>query len=139
MATDINTNISTGTVTNTDSDDSAFNFQPQQYTQLLRSASANRAATFAQLYNTTPNFPTFREHAERLVLAFSTVNGVDTTTIGLVALIDKLPSSAFNGIEAKARLNVLSKPSLILSDEFAKLLIQFLPAFATVIKFCKVS
>ena len=133
MTTNTNTN------TNTNTDDSAVNFQPQHYAQFLRSASANRAATFAQLYSTTLDFATFRDHAERIVLAFSTTNGVDTTTVGLVALVDKLPLSAYEGIEAKAKLNVLSKPSLKLDEEFAKLLIQFLTALATVSKYCKVS
>ena len=133
------TNTDTNTNTNTNTDDSASNFQPQHYAQFLRSASANRAATFAQLYITTLTFASFRDHAERIVLAFSTANGVDTTTISLLALIDKLPKSAYEGIEAKAKLNVQSKPSLKLDEEFAKLLIQFLSAFATVSKYCKVS
>ena len=141
--TDINTNTNTdidNDIDNdTDTDDSEFDFQPKQYTQFLRSASANRAATFAQLYDTTLDFVMFREHAERLVLFFSTMNGVDTTTISLVSLIEKLPKSAYVGIEAKAKLNVQAKPSLNLAAEFAKLLMQFLTAFVTVSKYCKVS
>ena len=135
----INTNTDIDTNTDTNTDNSAFDFQPQQYAQFLRSASANRAATFAQLYMTTLSFATFRDHAERLVMAFSAVNGVDTTTLSLVSMIDKLPLSAYEGIEAKAKLNVQSKPSLKLDEEFAKLLIQFLNAFVTVSKYCKVS
>ena len=131
----INTNTNNGT----DTDDRAFNFHPQEYAQFLRSASANRAATFAQLYNTTLDSAMFRDHAEKLVLAYSTVNGVDTTTLSLLALIDKLPASAYVGVEAKAKINVQSKPSLNLAEEFAKLLIQFLTAFVTVSKYCKVS
>ena len=122
-----------------DTDDSEFKFQPKQYTQFLRSASANRAATFAQLYDTTLDYVMFREHAENLVLFFSSMNGVDTTTISLVSLIEKLPKSAYVGIEAKAKLNVQAKPSLNLAAEFAKLLMQFLTAFVTVSKYCKVS
>ena len=133
----INTN--TNTNNGTDTDDRAFNFQPQEYAQFLRSASANRAATFAHLYNTTLDYAMFRDHAEKLVLAYSTVNGVDTTTLSLLALIDKLPTSAYVGVEAKAKINVQSKPSLNLAEEFAKLLIQFLTAFVTVSKYCKVS
>ena len=135
MTINTNTNIDTNTVT----DDSASDFHAQHYMQFLRSASANRAATFAHLYLTTLNFAAFRAHAERLVMAFSSVKGVDTTTLGLVSLIDKLPVSAYVGIEARAKLNVQSKPSLNLDEEFAKLLIQFLNAFVTVSKYCKVS
>ena len=133
------TNTDTNTNTNTNTDDSASNFQPQHYAQFLRKASANRAATFAQLYISTLTFAAFRDHAEQIVLAFSTAKGIDTTTISLLALIDKLPLSAYEGIEAKAKFNVQSKSSLKLDEEFAKLLIQFLSAFATVSKYCKVS
>ena len=136
---DIDNDTDNDTDDDTDSDNSAFNFQPKQYTQFLRSASANRAATFAQLYDTTLDYVMFREHAENLVLFFSTMNGVDTTTISLVSLIEKLPKSAYVGIEAKAKLNVQAKPSLNLAAEFAKLLMQFLTAFVTVSKYCKVS
>ena len=81
----------------------------------------------------------FVDHANQLALAFSTSVGVDTVTIGLVALISKMPKSAYKGLEAKAKLNVQAKPSLNLSVEFAKLLVQFLTALATVSKYCTVS
>ena len=114
-------------------------FDPKIYAGYMRSASANRASTFATLYRTTENFEIFKEHAEKLALAFSTSIGVDTATLGMVSLISKLPVSAYEGLEAKARLNVQVKPSLNLDDEFAKLLISFLGALATVSKYCKVS
>lgn len=134
MTTNTNTNANTDTSTN-----AALNFQAQDYVQYLRSASANRIATFSHLYGTTLDYDTFCAHAERIALTFSTVNGIDTTTLGLVSLVSKLPKSAFIGLEAKAKLNVQTKPALILNDEFAKLLIQFLTALATVVKYCTVS
>ena len=134
------TNANTDTNTNDDANVyAALNFQAQDYVQYLRSASANRVATFAHLYGTTLDYDTFCAHAERIALTFSTVNGIDTTTLGLVSLVSKLPKSAFIGLETKARLNVQTKPTLILDDEFAKLLIQFLTALATVVKYCNVS
>ena len=131
-------------MTTTQSNDNAVanisaEFKAEQYASYIRSASANRASTFATLYKTTANYEMFREHAELLALTFSTSVGVDTTTLGLVSLINKLPESAFIGLEAKANLNVQAKPSLNLNDEFAKLLLQFLTALATVVKYCKVS
>ena len=132
----------TNTNTNNDTDASVYaavSFQAQDYVQYLRSASANRVATFSHLYGTTLDYDTFCAHAERIALTFSTVNGIDTTTLGLVSLVNKLPQSAFIGLETKAKLNVQAKPSLILDDEFAKLLMHFLTALATVVKYCKVS
>ena len=130
------------TNTNTDTNpaaDGTFEFKAEQYAAYVRSASANRASTFATLYKTTPDYKTFCEHAEKLALAFSTSAGVDTATLGLVAMIDKLPLSAYEGLEAKAMLNVQVKPSLKLDDEFAKLTIQFLNALSTVCKYCTVN
>ena len=60
-------------------------------------------------------------------------------TLGLVAIVSKLPMAAYEELEAKARLNVQAKPSLKLEDEFAKLLVPFLTALATVSKYCTVS
>ena len=114
-------------------------FDAKLYAGYMRSASANRASTFATLYASTSNYPTFVEHAEKLALAFSTSVGVDTATLGLVAMVSKLPENAYDGLEAKARLNVQVKPSLNLDEEFAKLLVPFLTALATVSKYCKVS
>ena len=114
-------------------------FDPKIYASCIRSASANRASTFATLYKTTLNFEMFKEHAEKLALAFSTSTGVDTATLGLVAMVSKLPKNAYDGLEAKARLNVQLKPSLKLEDEFAKLLVPLLTALATVSKYCTVS
>ena len=114
-------------------------FKAEQYASYIRSASANRASTFATLYKTTANYEMFREHAELLALAFSTSAGVDTATLGLVAMVAKMPVSAYEGLEAKAKLNVHIKPTLSLNDEFAKLLIQFLNALSTVCKYCTVS
>ena len=114
-------------------------FDPKIYTTYIRSASANRASTFATLYETTLNFAMFKEHAEKVALAFSTSAGIDTTTLGLVAMVNKLPEAAYDGLEAKARLNVQVKPSLNLNDEFAKNLVPFLTALATVSKYCTVS
>ena len=134
--------MTTKTNANTDTNTNAYvvaDFQYQDYVPFMRSASANRMATFSQLYRTTLDYDMFRNHAESIALAFSTVNGVDTTTLGLVSLVNKLPESAFIGLETKAKLNVQAKPSLSLDDEFAKLLVQFLTALATVVKYCKVS
>lgn len=114
-------------------------FDAKLYAGYMRSASANRASTFATLYANTVNHPTFLDHAEKLALAFSTSVGVDTATLGLVAMVSKLPENAYDGLEAKARLNVQVKPSLNLDEEFAKLLVPFLTALATVSKYCKVS
>ena len=128
--------------TNTDTNaivDNPFEFKAEQYAAYIRSASANRAATFSTLYKTSANYEMFREHAERIVLMFSTSTGVDTVTLGLVAIVAKLPRSAYEGIESKALLNVQVKPSLNLNDEFAKLLIPFLTALTTVCKYCTVS
>ena len=105
----------------------------------MRSASANRVSTFATLYETTLGYNTFLGHADRLASVFSSSIGVDTATLGLLAVATQLPESAYDGIEARARLNVQVKPSLKLADEFAKLLIPFLNALATVSKYCKVS
>ena len=114
-------------------------FDPKIYAGYMRSASANRASTFATLYANALNCLTFVDHAEQLALAFSTSTGVDTVTLGLVAIVSKLPMAAYEGLEAKARLNVQVKPSLKLEDEFAKLLVPFLTALATVSKYCTVS
>ena len=134
------TNANTDTNTNDDANVyAAVSFQAQDYVQFLRSASANRVATFSRLYGTTLDYDMFRNHAESIALTFSTVHGIDTTTLGLVSLVSKLPKSAFIGLETKAKLNVQTKPTLILDDEFAKLLIQFLTALATVVKYCNVS
>jgi hypothetical protein len=114
-------------------------FKAEQYASYIRSASANRASTFATLYQTTANYEMFREHAESVVLTFSTSTGVDTVTLGLVSIVAKLPRSAYEELEAKAMLNVQVKPSLNLNDEFAKLLIPFLTALTTVCKYCTVS
>ena len=114
-------------------------FDPKIYAGYMRSASANRMSTFATLFETSLNYPTFLSHAEQLSLTYSTSAGIDTTTLGLVAMISKLPESAYDGLEAKARLNVQAKPSIKLEDEFAKLLISFLGALATVSKYCTVS
>ena len=114
-------------------------FNAEQYAAYIRSASANRVSTIATLYKTTANYEMFREHAELLALRFSTSAGVDTATLGLVAMIGKLPISAYVGLEAKANLNVQIKPSLNLSDEFAKLLMPFLNALSTVCKYCTVN
>ena len=114
-------------------------FKAEQYAAYIRSASANRVSTFATLYKTTANYEMFREHAELLAFTFSTSAGVDTATLGLVAMVAKLPISAYVGLEAKANLNVQIKPTLNLSDEFAKLLMQFLNALSTVCKYCTVS
>lgn len=122
-----------------DSLESVVVFDSKLYAGFMRSASANRASTFATLYDTTVNHATFLDHADKLALAFSTSTGVDTATLGLLAVVSKLPKNAFDGIEAKARLNVQVKPSLKLDDEFAKLLVPFLNALATVSKYCKVS
>ena len=129
------------TNTNTDTNaivDNPFEFKAEQYAAYIRSASANRAATFSTLYKTSANYEMFREHAERIVLMFSTSTGVDTVTLGLVAIVAKLPRSAYEGLESKAMLNVQVKPSLNLNDEFAKLLIPFLTALTTVCKYCTV-
>lgn len=114
-------------------------FDSKSYAGFMRSASANRASTFAKLYSTTPSHEIFLEHAEQLALAFSASVGVDTATLGLVSMVSKLPVSAYEGLEAKARLNVQVKPSLRLDEEFAKLLVPFLTALATVSKYCKIS
>ena len=119
--------------------ENAVAFDSKIYAGYMRSASANRAITFATLYGTTLDHATFLDHADKLALAFSTSIGVDTATLGLLAVASKLPKNAFDGIEAKARLNVQVKPSLKLDDEFAKLLVPFLNALATVSKYCKVS
>ena len=119
--------------------ENATGFDPKLYAAYMRSASANRASTFATLYGTTLDHATFLDHADKLALAFSTSIGVDTATLGLLAVASKLPENAYVGIEAKARLNVQVKPSLKLEDEFAKLLVPFLNALATVSKYCKVS
>lgn len=128
--------------TNTDTNTNTLEITPfdsKSYAGFMRSASANRASTFAKLYSTTPSHEIFLEHAEQLALAFSTSVGVDTATLGLVSMVSKLPVSAYEGLEAKARLNVQVKPSLRLDEEFAKLLVPFLTALATVSKYCKVS
>lgn len=130
------------TNTNTDTNaivDNPFEFKAEQYAAYIRSASANRAATFSTLYKTSANYEMFREHAERIVLMFGTSTGVDTVTLGLVAIVAKLPRSAYEGLESKAMLNVQVKPSLNLNDEFAKLLIPFLTALTTVCKYCTVN
>ena len=114
-------------------------FNAEQYASYIRSASANRVSTFATLYKTTANYEMFREHAELLAFTFSTSAGVDTATLGLVAMVAKLPESAYVGLETKANLNVQIKPTLNLSDEFAKLIMQFLNALSTVCKYCTVS
>ena len=114
-------------------------FDAKLYAGYMRSASANRMSTFATLYANTLDYPTFLDHAEKLALAFSTSAGIDTATLGLVAIVSKLPMAAYEGLEAKARLNVQAKPSIKLEDEFAKLLISFLGALATVSKYCTVS
>ena len=119
--------------------ENATGFDPKLYAGYMRSASANRLSTFATLYGTTLGHATFLDHADKLALAFSTSIGVDTATLGLLAVASKLPENAYVGIEAKARLNVQVKPSLKLEDEFAKLLVPFLNALATVSKYCKVS
>lgn len=130
----------TNNIVTSDSDAPVYmTFDPKIYATYIRSASANRASTFATLYANTINYPTFLDHAEKLALAFSTSVGIDTTTLGLVALISKFPEGAYDGLEAKARLNVQVKPSLKLEDEFAKLLVPFLTALATVSKYCTVS
>ena len=128
--------------TNTNTDTNTLEITPfdsKSYAGFMRSASANRASTFAKLYSTTPNHEIFLDHAEQLALAFSTSVGVDTATLGLVSMVSKLPVSAYEGLEAKARLNVQVKPSLRLDEEFAKLLVPFLTALATVSKYCKIS
>lgn len=128
--------------TNTDTNTNTLEITPfdsKSYAGFMRSASANRASTFAKLYSTTPSHEIFLEHAEQLALAFSTSVGVDTATLGLVSMVSKLPVSAYEGLEAKARLNVQVKPSMNLDEEFAKLLVPFLTALATVSKYCKVS
>ena len=128
--------------TNTDTNTNTLEITPfdsKSYAGFMRSASANRASTFAKLYSTTPSHEIFLEHAEQLALAFSTSVGVDTATLGLVSMVSKLPENAYDGLEAKARLNVQVKPSLNLDEEFAKLLVPFLTALATVSKYCKVS
>ena len=130
------------TNTNTDTnaiDANPFEFKAEQYEAYIRSASANRASTFSTLYKTSANYEMFREHAERIVVMFSTSKGVDTVTLGLVAIVAKLPRSAYEGLESKAILNVQVKPSLNLNDEFAKLLIPFLNALTTVCKYCTVN
>ena len=130
------------TNTNTDTNatvDNPFEFKAEHYASYIRSASANRASTFSTLYKTSANYEMFREHAESIILTFSTSTGVDTVTLGLVSIVAKLPRSAYEGLEAKAMLNVQVKPSLNLSDEFAKLLIPFLTALTTVCKYCTVS
>ena len=114
-------------------------FDPKIYAGYMRSASANRMSTFATLYGTSLNYPTFLSHAEQLSLTYSTSAGIDTTTLGLLAVVSKLPMAAYEGLEAKARLNVQVKPSIKLEEEFAKLLISFLGALATVSKYCTVS
>ena len=130
------------TKTNTDTNatvDNTFEFKAEHYAAYIRSASANRASTFATLYSTTSGYEMFCEHAEKIALTFSTSTGVDTVTLGLVSIVAKLPRSAYEGLEAKAMLNVQVKPSLNLNDEFAKLLIPFLTALTTVCKYCTVS
>lgn len=114
-------------------------FDPKLYAGYMRSASANRICTFATLYKTSINYVTFLSHAEQLSLAYSTSAGVDIATLGLLAIVSKLPMAAYEGLEAKARLNVQVKPSLNLDEEFAKLLVPFLTALATVSKYCTVS
>ena len=129
-----NTNTSTNnTVKNT------VVFDSKLYAGYMRSASSNRISTFATLYGTTLDHATFLDHADKLALAYSTSAGVDTATLGLLAVVSKLPENAFDGIEAKARLNVQVKPTLKLDEEFAKLLVPFLNALATVSKYCTVS
>ena len=130
--------------TNTNTDTNAIvgnpsEFKAEQYAAFIRSASANRAATFSTLYKTSANYEMFREYAEKIVFTFSTSTGVDTATLGLVAIVAKLPRSAYEGLEAKAMLNVQVKPSLNLNEEFAKLLIPFLTALTTVCKYCTVN
>ena len=130
--------MTTKTITDTNTvEDVAFD--SKAYAGYMRSASANRASVFATLYDTTLNHATFLNHADKLALAYSTSTGVDTATLGLLAVVSKLPKKAFDGIEAKARLNVQVKPSLKLDEEFAKLLVPFLNALATVSKYCTVS
>ena len=132
MTTNTNTNTDTKTL-------ETVPFDSNPYAGFMRSASANRASTFARLYATTPSHGFFLEHAEKLALAFSTSVGVDSATSGLVAMVSKLSVNAYAGLEAKAKLNVQVKPSLKLDEEFAKLLVPFLTALATVSKYCKVS
>lgn len=131
--------MTTNTQSNDNANVNAFEFKAELYASYIRSASANRATTFATLYKTTLDYTVFCEHAEKLAVAFSTSAGVDTATLGLVAMVNKLPLSAYVGLEAKAKLNVQVKPSLNLNDEFAKLLIQFLNALSTVCKYCTVN
>ena len=128
--------------TNTNENVTAENatvFDSKLYAGYMRSASANRLSTFATLYSTTLDHATFLDHADQLALAYSATIGVDTATLGLLVVASKLPKNAFDGIEAKARLNVQVKPSINLDDEFAKLLVPFLNALATVTKYCRVS
>ena len=132
MTTNTNTNTDTNTL-------ETVTFNSKDYAGFMRSASANRASTFAKLYSTTPSHEIFLDHADQLALAFSTSVGVDTVTLGLVSMVSKLPVSAYEGLEAKAKLNVQVKPSLRLDEEFAKLLVPFLTALATVSKYCRVS
>ena len=128
--TNMNENVSAGNATG---------FNPKLYAGYMRSASANRLSTFATLYDTTLDHAAFLDHADKLALAFSTSIGVDTATLGLLAVASKLPENAYVSLDAKARLNVRVKPSLKLEEEFAKLLVPFLNALATVSKYCKVS
>ena len=114
-------------------------FDPKMFEGYMRSASANRMCVFATLYRTTDDFEMFKEHAEKLALAYSTSTGIDTATMGLLALVGKIPLNGYNGSVYKARSNVAAKSSLKLDDEFAKTLIQFLNAFAVVSKYCVVS
>ena len=142
MAIKIDTNTDTNTDTKTNTNPNAVeavDFDSKSYAGFMRSASANRASTFAKLYSTTPSYEYFLDHADKLALAFSTSIGVDTATLGLVNMVSKLPLSAYEGLEAKAKLNVQVKPSLRVDEEFAKLLVPFLTAIATVSKYCKVS
>ena len=141
---DTDTTPSTGTVTDTDNtleEDTQTRsvFDPKMFEGYMRSASANRMCVFATLYRTTDDFEMFKEHAEKLALAYSTSTGIDTATMGLLALVGKIPLNGYNGSVYKARSNVAAKSSLKLDDEFAKTLIQFLNAFAVVSKYCVVS
>ena len=132
MTTNTNTNTDTKTL-----EDVAFD--SKSYAGFMRSASANRVSVFAKLYGSALGYETFVDYAERLALAFSTSTGVDAVTLGLVSMVSKLPLSAYQGLEAKAMLNIHDKPSLELDEKFAKLLVPFLTALATVSKYCKVS
>lgn len=113
-------------------------FNAAKYAQYLRSATAQREQLLVDVYNDTSDLAEFASGCEQVALKYATTSGVSTQTVGMLSMISKVPEKALLKMldSSKEKFEKSNKDSTALI--FAKLLIQYTAAMATVLKFANI-